>query len=106
MSGRRRILSNASMFIKLTKKFDSYRFIKCDREKLFIYERRWILRFKPKYNGNNGVKSTDKTPKEPKNKRMKFSLYIDRDVMRKVSKEAEKQDRSINWIVEKKLSEV
>ncbi len=46
-----------------------------------------------------------KKVKKPTNK-AKFSLYLDRDVMRKVSKEAEKQDRSINWIVEKKLAEV
>lgn len=46
-----------------------------------------------------------KKTKKPTNK-AKFSLYIDRDVMKKISKEAEKLDRSINWVVEKKLSEV
>lgn len=46
-----------------------------------------------------------KKHKKPTNK-AKFSLYIDRDVMKKVGKEAEKQDRSINYIVEKKLAEL
>lgn len=46
-----------------------------------------------------------KKNKKPTNK-AKFSLYIDRDVMKKVTKEADKQDRSINYIVEKKLAEL
>lgn len=46
-----------------------------------------------------------KKPKKATNK-AKFSLYLDRDIMKKVSKEAEKQERSINFIVEKKLAEI
>lgn len=32
------------------KQFDSYRVISCDESLLLYYERRWIKRFKPKYN--------------------------------------------------------
>ena len=46
-----------------------------------------------------------KNSKKTTNK-AKFSLYLDRDVMKKVAKEAEKQDRSINFIVEKKLADI
>ena len=43
-----------------------------------------------------------KKTKKPTNK-AKFSLYLDKTVMAKVAKEAEKLERSINYIVEKSL---
>lgn len=35
----------------------------------------------------------------------KFSLYLDKDLMLKVSKEGEKSERSTNYMVEKALEE-
>jgi len=38
------------------KNFDSCRFIPCDKEKLLMYESRWILRFQPEYNIRKKIK--------------------------------------------------
>ena len=43
-----------------------------------------------------------KRTRKPTNK-AKFSLYLDKTLMAKVSKEADKTDRSINYVVEKSL---
>lgn len=41
--------------------------------------------------------------KKPTNK-AKFSLYLDKDLMAKIKKIADKDDRSVNWKVEKTLA--
>lgn len=43
-----------------------------------------------------------KRTRKPTNK-AKFSLYLDKTVMDKVAKAAEKTERSINFVVEKSL---
>lgn len=40
----------ASHEYKYNTKFDAVRFIPCEGSKLWRYEKRWILKFKPKYN--------------------------------------------------------
>jgi len=45
----------------------------------------------------------DKTAKKQTNK-AKFSLYLDKDLMAKIKRIADKDDRSVNWKVEKTLA--
>jgi hypothetical protein len=47
--------------------------------------------------------SMAKKDRKPTNK-AKFSIYVDKTVMQEVAKTAQKMDRSINWLVEKRLS--
>lgn len=72
--------------------FHSFRVIQCDKIMLRKYESRWIHKFLPKENRNG----------KPRRKE-KFSLYLDKTVMGKVAKAAEKTERSINYVVEKSL---
>jgi predicted HicB family RNase H-like nuclease len=48
------------------------------------------------------IKDMAKKAKKPTNK-AKFSLYLDKTVMANVARQADKTDRSVNYIVEKNL---
>jgi len=45
----------------------------------------------------------EKTAKKPTNK-AKFSLYLDKDLMAKIGRVAKKDDRSVNYKIEKALA--
>lgn len=45
-----------------------------------------------------------KKTRKPTNK-AKFSLYLDKTVMAKIAKEADKEERSVNFLVDRTLAE-
>lgn len=84
------------------KVFTKHRFIECEFDKMADYEYRWVCRFSPKYNKD---KSKNYRKPKPKRDRIKFGLYLDQTLVAKAEKAGQKDDRSINYMVEKALEE-
>jgi len=75
------------------KEHDSIRIIECESNKLSIYESRWIKMFMPKYNVHMNRKKSQ------------HSINLKNSLWTKIEKQAEKDSRSINNLVEKTLEE-
>ena len=74
------------------KEFDSFRVICCKKSKLHGYEKRWIVRFKPKYNiCLNPNYTSDKMPK---------SVYLPKSLWDKIAKMAAPYKQSISNVIE------
>jgi hypothetical protein len=54
--------------------YDSFRFIKCDEDKLDLYEKRWINKFKPEHNHTNKGRKKQKSYYKKKERIYKASV--------------------------------
>jgi len=80
------------------KKFTSHRAIECvDLETAENYERRWIKRFKPEYNGAP-------PPKKNPSAKQAMCVHISKDVADKLREFAADQQKNISVIIENALA--
>lgn len=72
------------------KEFESYRAIECKASRLISYEKRWINRFNPKYNGTATIS---------KNGKALVRIMLLSETMEKLRRTAKEQQRNISTLV-------
>jgi excinuclease UvrABC nuclease subunit len=86
------------------KKFDYYRCIECiDYETAARYEKRWIARFKPKYNGNGHSGRYIKKRRKKISEKEPLNIYINKERAAKLRGFARDEQKTISIVVENAL---